>query len=349
MSRRIAVLEVESVTGESGGAERLTAGVRESLRLAGMTAERVTVPADERSFDGIREAYLRCYDLDLSRFDGVVSMKAPTYVARHPNHVCYLMHTMRAFYDVFDVAFPRPSTADFERRRLIHALDTAAMMRLRAVYAIGNEVAQRLYRYNGLGTRVLRPPSPLTGLHTGGRRHFFLPGRLHAWKRVDLAIQAMQFIEGPIELLVSGTGAEEQRLRRMAAGDERIRFLGHVSDAQLTDFYADSLAVLFVPRGEDLGLVTLEAFHCEKPVVTCTDSGEPAQIVCDGRSGFICAPDARAVAVRLDELARAPERAAEMGRYGKASIASMTWDKVAAVLLSGLGFDNPGNKLGLAA
>src|SRR5579871_4949283 len=129
MSRRIAILEVESVAGESGGAERLTMALCEVLCAAGMAAERVAVRADERSFEGIREAYLRCYDLNLSRFDGVVSMKAPTYVARHPNHVGYLMHTMRAFYDMFDTAFPRPSMVHFERRRLVHALDTAAMVR----------------------------------------------------------------------------------------------------------------------------------------------------------------------------------------------------------------------------
>jgi len=40
---------------------------------------------------------------------GVISTKAPGYMIRHRNHICYLQHTMRVFYDMFDVEFPKAS------------------------------------------------------------------------------------------------------------------------------------------------------------------------------------------------------------------------------------------------
>jgi glycosyltransferase involved in cell wall biosynthesis len=335
---RIAVLATLAPNGEKGGAERLFGGVCDALNAAGATAELIETCGDESNFATIRESYLRHYDLDLARYDGVISMKGPAYVARHRNHVCYLMHTMRAFYDMFDSAFPRCSPRHVELRRLIFALDTSALQRPRALFAIGHEVAARLHRYNGLDATVLRPPSSLLGLHQGRFRYMFLPGRLHPWKRIDLAIDAMKFAESPVELIISGCGADEARLRDRAAGQDRIRFIGRVSDVELVDLYADALGVIFAPRSEDLGLVTLEAFQSGKPVITCSDSGEPARIVCDGRSGFVCAPDPRAIAAGIDQLASQPRLAAEMGQFGKASVASITWQRVANTLLSALDF-----------
>ena len=52
-------------------------------------------------------------------------------------------------------------------------------------------------------------------------------------------------------------------------------------------------AVCFPPVQEDYGFVTVEAFASRKAVVTCTDSGGPAELVVDGTNGFVCEPNAR--------------------------------------------------------
>src|SRR3977135_2465155 len=104
--QKIAVLATASAGGEMGGAERFYVGLRDALRTFGADAQIVPVVSDESNFDAILQSYLRFYDLDLSEFDGVISTKAPGYVVRHHNHVCYLQHTMRVFYDMFDVEFP---------------------------------------------------------------------------------------------------------------------------------------------------------------------------------------------------------------------------------------------------
>lgn len=338
MRPRIAILACLSANGEQGGAERFYTGLRDALCDAGMAAHLLEIYNDERDFEHIQKSYLRFYDLKLDAFDGIVSAKAPSFVARHNNHVCYLMHTMRVFYDMFESTFPHPTRENFEQRRLVHALDTAALQVPRRLFAIGEEVAERLQRFNGLRAEVVRHPTSMGALREGAFEYFLLPGRLHRWKRARLAIEAMRFVTAPMDLIVAGTGEDEGQLRRAAAGNPRVHFLGRVSDSRLADLYANALAVLFTPQSEDLGLVTLEAFQCAKPVITCTDSGEPARIVKDGVSGYVCRPEPEHVGLAMEHLAHNPERAREMGKAGRSAVGDIAWDQVAATLGDALGF-----------
>lgn len=341
MKPRVAILASLSANGEQGGAERFYTGLRNALLQSEVKAELLEIYNNESNFDQIKRSYLRFYDLDLTAYDGIISAKAPSYVARHPNHVCYLMHTIRVFYDMFESTFAKPTREVLEQRQLVHALDTAALRRPRRLFAIGNEVAERLRRFNGLDAAVMRHPSSIAGLREGKFDYFFLPGRLHRWKRTDLAIGAMQFVTAPMELIIAGTGEDEARFRQLAAGDPRIRFVGRVSDVELTRLYANALVVIFTPEGEDLGLVTLEAFQSAKPVITCTDSGEPARIVEDGRSGFVCRADPSHIGAAMEHLAYNPKRASEMGRAGQAAMADITWKHVATTLYAALGLREP--------
>ncbi|HVE87405.1 MAG TPA: glycosyltransferase family 4 protein [Myxococcales bacterium] len=335
---RVAVLAVTSPGGNLGGAHRFYLGLERALNaVPGIDAERVELPSDERTFDSVLEAYLRAYDLDLSRFDAVISTKAPGYAVRHPNHVCYLLHTMRVFYDMFD-AESGAAPEQRQRRALIQQLDTAALQfpRTRAVYAIGHEVRRRLLEHNGVDCEVLHPALALEGLRPGAYEHALLPGRLHRWKRVDLVIRAMRLVQRPLKLLIAGTGEDEEGLRALAAGDERIRFLGAVSDRELVDLYASALVVPFPPVREDFGLVAIEALASGKPVITCRDSGEPALLVRDGETGFVCEPSPEAIAEKLEHLYDRPDLARAMGQAGPPSIRGIRWEHVAASLVEAI-------------
>ena len=130
---------------------------------------------------------------------------------------------------------------------------------------------------------MVRHPSTLTGFAEGRFDYFFLPGRLHRWKRVDVAIQAFLAADVPVQLIISGEGEDRELFEAEARGDPRIVFVGRVTDERLVELYSNALAVIFIPQREDLGLITLEAFGSAKPVVTVRDSGEPANIIVDRR------------------------------------------------------------------
>ncbi len=335
--RRVAVLTVRSGS-DRGGAERFFEGLVAALRGLAVQVDRIDLESDESSFETIEESYLRFYDWDLSGYDGVISTKAPSYAARHPNHVCYLMHTMRVFYDMFDHEYPGAPDWVRERRDKIHRMDTAALSknRIRTLFCTGHEVNKRLVSYNRLSATVLHHGLNLDGPRPGAYEYAFLPGRLHRWKRVDLIIEALKQVKRPLRLLIAGTGEDENFFRERAGGDPRISFLGRVSDAQLLDLYADALVVPFAPVREDYGLVTLEAFRARKPVITCTDSGEPTVFVRDGETGFRCTPEPADIADKLTWFFDHRSEAAAMGARAEASIRHIRWDVVGRRLLDAL-------------
>lgn len=337
--QRVAVLSVRSATGERGGAERLYEGLHAALRQRGCDADLVELTSDERDFERVLRSYLAFYDVDLSGYDAVISTKAPSYVVRHRNHVAYLPHTMRYFYDMYDEVGAASVSQRRAQRDVIRRIDTAALHRrsVKAVFAVGTEVGERLRTYNGIDAETLHHPSTLDIRPSAGARHILVAGRLHRWKRVNLAIAAVRAMRHPVELVVTGTGEDEAALRAEAADFHRIRFAGHVSDEVLARLYADALAVVYCPLREDFGLATVEAFASGKPVVTCTDSGEPARLVQDGVNGWVVRPDAAAIAAALDAAAADPARARALGEHGRAAVAAITWDRVCEKLLAPLG------------
>lgn len=340
-NKRVAVLAPSSAQGELGGAERFYAGLLQALRQTGCSADLVQIHADESSFEAILRTYERCRNLDLSEYDLVISTKAPTFVVSHPNHVLYLVHTIRVFYDMFDQAFPWADETLLKQRETILKIDTEAMGRISQRFSIGHEVSKRLRHWNGHDAEVLHPPLATQGFRCGADGdYFFLPGRLHAWKRIDLVIRALQRSKLPLRLVIAGIGEAEDELKALAAGDPRICFLGRVDDSQLLDLYADSLAVPFVPVREDYGYITLEAFASGKPVITCRDSGEPLQFVVDGQTGLVCDPTPESLCAAMEELFNDRARARSMGQQGARRVEDITWPSVAEHLLrAGFGRD----------
>lgn len=334
-SPRVAVLTVVSGSGESGGAERFYSGLIDGLRAIGCAVQEISVTADESTFENILGNYQHVQELDLSDYNVVVSTKAPTFAVRHPRHVMYLVHTIRVFDDMFSQNFPNPTNVHMQQRSEIHRLDTEGMEGAVARFTIGHEVSDRLYRWRGIDSQVIHPPVVVDGLYNAEPQDFiFMPGRLHEWKRVHLLIEAVKQSDSPIKLKISGTGSSEAELRALAGTDDRIEFLGRVSDEELKRLYAECLAVAFVPVREDYGYITIEAFASAKPVLTCVDSGEPTQFVTNGITGWVCAPEAEMISRTLDSLYKHKDETIQIGHNARDSLDLSTWPDVAKQLLT---------------
>jgi glycosyltransferase involved in cell wall biosynthesis len=106
-----------------------------------------------------------------------------------------------------------------------------------------------------------------------------------------------------------------------------------VGDAELKSLYARCAAVFYAPFDEDYGLVTLEAFHCRKPVVTTTDAGGPLEFVRDGETGLVTSPDPAAIGAALARLLADPALARGLGDRGYESVRRLSWDVVLETLM----------------
>lgn len=320
--------------GETGGAERFNLGLLSAIRDKVGYAELITLPSDESSFESILRNYEQWQALDLSSFDMVISTKAPTYVVNHPRHVLYLVHTVRVFYDMFDESYSNPDQTLLSQRGRIQSLDSDAFGKIGKRFAIGHEVAARLRKWNGTDAEVLHPALGMDAFQQGkSEDYFFMPGRLHPWKRIDLVINAVKMSKVSLKLVIAGSGEAEDALKTLAGEDPRIVFFGQVSDEELVSLYTRALAVVFVPLREDYGYVTLEAFKSGKPVITCSDSGEPLQFVKNGETGFICDPEPESISQAMERMQNAKDKTVEMGQNGMKSIAHITWPNIADILL----------------
>jgi glycosyltransferase involved in cell wall biosynthesis len=278
------------------------------------------------------------------KIDMVVSLRFPAYAVRHENHVCWLTHRMREYYDLWahfssNLSFPG-RCKETVRRALIRAVDRYLLKRnVRRLYVLSRTVQARLEQWGRIRSKVLYPPPPQRSYRTEAYENFiFCPSRLEPLKRPDLLIDAFSRVQDKeLKCIIAGDGsmrdAMERKIREKGL-DGRVRISGFLGEKELIDHYARCLAVFFGPYHEDYGFVAPEAFVCRKPVVTCEDSGGPAETVEDGVSGFICSPDPAEIAGKLDLLASRTGLAGKMGERGRLRVAALSWEGVVRTFLS---------------
>ena len=75
--------------------------------------------------------------------------------------------------------------------------------------------------------------------------------------------------------------------------------------------------------------MTLEAFGSGKPVITCSDSGEPARIVDRTGGGWVVEPQPSAIAAAIEQVYLASDTdLAVRGRAGAAFARQLSWRHV---------------------
>jgi glycosyltransferase involved in cell wall biosynthesis len=329
-----------------GGAEVHVRELVRELTARGYLAELVSVPFKWYPKEEIMPHAAAWRLLDLSESNGrpvdlLIASKFPTYFARHPNKVAWLIHQYRAAYELCGTVYSdfNHTELDVGLRDTLMRLDGEMLGECRAVYTNARNTASRLAKFNGLPAEPLyHPPRLAPRLEAGGFGNYLLSvGRIESVKRVDLIVDAMVDVMPEVRLIVAGDGTQranvEQAAERSGIAD-RVTFLGAVDDDQLVELYRTALAVVYPPYDEDFGYVTLEAFLARKPVITCTDSGGPNEFVIDGVNGFVCEPVSAALAQAANRLASDRRLAQTLGDAGYDAARGITWDGVIEKLVS---------------
>lgn len=328
-----------------GGAEHHVAGTVRALRSAGHEVELVRFPFTFEPPDSIERLMTFVRDLDFSapngmRIDRVISMQFPGYGVRHPDHVVWLMHQHRAVYELYPERNVPAGLAHL--REAVRAFDAEALGRATKRFANSANVAARLHRFNGLEAEVLHHPPPFVDRYyrADAEPYVFYPARLERLKRQDLLIEAARLMKSPLLVLLAGEGGQTDHYRALVERlgvQDRVRFLGHIAEAEKVAFYARAFAVFNGPFDEDYGYVTLEAMLASKPVLTCTDSGGPLELVQDGETGWVVPPEPAAVAEALDRACAAPDHTRQLGRAGRERYLALgiDWAKVVEALTRG--------------
>jgi L-malate glycosyltransferase len=194
--------------------------------------------------------------------------------------------------------------------------------------------------------------SARASLGVAGERRLLLGvvAQLTPWKGQDTAIEALKLLRGQgldAHLLLIGSAkflarstrfdneAYLSRLRELVASSglqDRVTWLGEREDIPEL---MRALDILLLPSWEEpFGRAIIEAMALGVPVVA-TNVGGPAEIIADGREGYLVAPREPIIwAQAIGRLAEHREQALEMGRAGRrrAEEAFSLADHAAAVL-----------------
>ena len=157
--------------------------------------------------------------------------------------------------------------------------------------------------YHGLPEKLLTPQPIKPG-------YLAVLGRIAPEKGVDRAIKIAVRCGIPIKIAAKVDRADQDyydEFIRPMMDHPLVEYVGEISDREKPDFLSGAIGLLLpIDWPEPFGLVMIEAMACGTPVIAY-NRGSVAEIVEDGRTGFIVEDEISAVAAveRLASLDRA--------------------------------------------
>jgi phosphatidylinositol alpha-mannosyltransferase len=158
----------------------------------------------------------------------------------------------------------------------------------------------------------------------------FFCGRHEPRKGLGVLLEAVCLMPGDVRLWIASDGPETELLKTQYQNDQRIEWLGRISDAEKIDrlrraslFCAPSL------RGESFGIVLLEAMAAGTPVVS-TDIDGYRNVATDGENALLVEPgNPQALASAMSRIIADPRLATRLTAAGRIHAQSYSLDALA--------------------
>ena len=157
--------------------------------------------------------------------------------------------------------------------------DKRAAQRTDKMIAISNTVKERIKKYYDIQADVIYPPVDVTGIEKTSQGYskenwFLYLGRVETYKGVELAIRAAYSAKVPLK--IGGVGDDLERMKNLVKSLNAkglIKFLGYFSDEEKPALLAKAKALIFPVKGEDFGIIPVEANAAGTPVIAYRDGG----------------------------------------------------------------------------
>lgn len=225
--------------------------------------------------------------------------------------------------------------------RVLYGLEWFSMYCANAATAVSqkqclylSEQYGRSCKFIPTGADIPEPVPPQDILKLGLEPHGYIlfASRLVREKGAHYLIPAYQKLATDAKLVIAGdaVGEEEYKkeLRKLAAGDPRILFVGFVGGRLLAELFTHAAVYAQPSEIEGLSLSLLEAMGYGLP---CVASDIPENIEAIGEFGYPCKNKNIAdLASRMQWVLDHPDAAYEMGQKARERVArNFSWDSIA--------------------
>ncbi|MFA6254623.1 MAG: glycosyltransferase [Patescibacteria group bacterium] len=158
----------------------------------------------------------------------------------------------------------------------LRSWDQLAAQRVDYFIANSKNVSDRIKKYYRRESIIIHPPVETGQFKIAEKvgKYFLTGGRLVAYKKFDLTIQAFNRLGIPLKIF--GTGPEEKKLKELAKTN--IEFLGKISQKELNQLYSQAIAFIH-PQIEDFGLTAVESMAAGRPVIAYAAGGACETVV----------------------------------------------------------------------
>ena len=312
------------------------AGAPPRDRLDGMEVHRV---GGRHTFNAVAPGYYLRH-LAAERFDVVVEalnkvpLFSPLWAARP---TVLLVHHLFGTTAFREASFPVAAATWLLERpigRVYRRSPAQAISRSTAEDMVARGLPEDAIRviYPGIEVGFYTPDPAVPRL---AEPTFLYLGRLRRYKGIHFVLRAVAALRDRgtrVRLLVGGKGDYEPELRRLAAElrlDDRVEFLGFVSEERKRELFQTVWANVFPSPKEGWGITNLEAAGCATPTIA-SDSPGLRESVMHGRTGIL-APhgDVAALAEAIGGLAANPGEVARLGAGALEFAQGFTWTRTA--------------------
>jgi len=233
-------------------------------------------------------------------------------------HICYCHSPMRFAWDWNEIYLGEQNLGKGRRifaRLLLNYVrmwDKAAADRPDFFIANSRATETRIKKYYGRESEVVFPPVEIGSVEVGPQTHegsgptstrdyFLIVSRLSPYKKIGVAVEAMNKLNLP--LVVIGEGAPKYVKYLKSIAGPKTKFLGWKSDEETKKYFAACRAFIF-PGEDDFGIAPVEAMSFGKPVIALRKGGATETVI-EGETGEFF--DEPAIEVLADAVRRFQE------------------------------------------
>jgi glycosyltransferase involved in cell wall biosynthesis len=156
-------------------------------------------------------------------------------------------------------------------------------------YFIANskEVQARIQKFYRRDSVVIYPPVSLPKTQDVKKSdYYFIVSRIVGAKGLDLAVDAALKAGFKLKIAGSPAGYYFEHDKLVKKSQNKVEFLGQVSDEELAKLYKGAKGFLALSQDEDFGITPVESMLCGTPVIAFNGGGYKETVI-DGKTGIL--------------------------------------------------------------